>query len=407
VAGPRAAGQHVQDQLGVAVIRADRRGPGGAADGCSGGSAGAADMIVSLSTPNAIDNGYRYRLAEAAAGARRRCSIRAVVGPVDLYLWGLVVSRRLMFISSAAVAAVLVLAGCSTSSTGGGGAGPTGSGASGSSGGGGGKVVQAAASINAWGSILSQLGGTHVKTTSIITNPATDPHAYEPTPADGRTIATAQLFVENGIGYDPWAQQASPDSSRTVIDVGQLVGIPDGGNPHRWYSPSNVETVADTITTDLKKIDPADAAYFDTQRKSFEDTGLARYHQLINDIKTKYAGTPVGASESIFAPLSDALGLDLITPPSFLKDISEGTDPSAADKATIDAQISGKKIKVYVFNSQNSTPDVAAQVAAAKKNGIPVAAVTETLAPANASFQDWQSAQLQALESALAQATGK
>ncbi len=312
-----------------------------------------------------------------------------------------------MFVSSVAVAASLVLAGCSTSSAGDSGSNPPGSG---SSGGSSGEVVQAAASINAWGSILSQLGGTHVKTTSIITSPDTDPHAYEPTPADGRTIATAQLFVENGVGYDSWADkavQANPDPGRTVIDVGQLTGTPDGGSPHRWYSPSDVEKVADTITADLKKIDPADAAYFDTQRSTFETTGLAQYHQLINAIKTTYAGTPVGGSESIFAPLSDALGLNLITPASFLKDISEGTDPSAADKATIDAQISGKKIKVYVFNSQNSTPDVSAQVAAAKQNGIPVAAVTETLSPAGASFQQWQSAQLTAIEAALAQATGK
>ena len=186
-----------------------------------------------------------------------------------------------------------------------------------------------------------------------------------------------------------------------------FVNIPDGGNPHRWYDPSNVETVADTITADLKKLDPADASYFDAQRKTFENTGLTQYHQLISDIKAKYAGTPVGASESIFAPLSDALGLNLITPASFLKAISEGTDPSAADKATIDAQIAGKQIKVYVFNTQNSTPDVASQVDAAKKQGIPVSGVTETLSPANASFQDWQVAQLKALEAALAQATGK
>jgi zinc/manganese transport system substrate-binding protein len=223
-------------------------------------------------------------------------------------------------------------------------------------------------------------------------------------------IASSKLFIENGVGYDSWADkavQANPDSSRTVINVGELTGTPDGGNPHRWYSPSDVEKVADTITADLTKIDPADAAYFTAQRATFESTGLAQYHQLISDIKTKYAGTKVGASESIFAPLSAALGLDLITPASFLKDISEGTDPSAADKATIDAQISGKKIKLYVFNSQNSTPDVSAQVAAAKKQGIPVAAVTETLSPAGTSFQDWQSAQLKSLEAALAESTGK
>ncbi|MDX6222873.1 MAG: zinc/manganese transport system substrate-binding protein [Frankiales bacterium] len=306
--------------------------------------------------------------------------------------------RPALWITAVAIAALSGCGGSSfTSSAGAGG------------GAGGGAVVNAAASINAWGSILAQLGGTHVHTTSIITNPDTDPHDYEPTPADGRTIADAQLFVENGIGYDDWAAKAvaaSPDSGRTVINVGQLVSIPAGGNPHRWYSPGDVETVADTITADLKKIDPADAGYFDQQRTAFEQVGLAKYHAVIADIKAKYSGTPVGASESIFSPLSDALGLSLITPPSFLQAISEGSDPSAADKATIDAQISGKKLKVYVFNSQNSTPDVAAQVKAAKAQGIPVTAITETLTPAGATFQDWQTAQLTALEAALASATG-
>jgi zinc/manganese transport system substrate-binding protein len=278
------------------------------------------------------------------------------------------------------------------------------------SGSGTGRVFSVAASINAWGSILAQLGGVHVHETSIITNPDTDPHSYEPTPAAGRTIADSRLFVENGIGYDPWAAQvlaASPDSTRQILDVGKLVNVAVGGNPHRWYSPSNVEQVADAITADLKKVDPTDSAYFDDQRRAFETTGLAEYHQLIDDIKARYAGTPVGASESIFAPLADALGLRLLTPASFLNAISEGTDPSAADKATTDAQIAGKKIKVYVFNSQNSTPDVAAQVSAARKRGIPVTGVTETLSPAAASFQDWQVAQLTALRSALAEATAK
>ncbi|HET9116571.1 MAG TPA: zinc ABC transporter substrate-binding protein [Pseudonocardiaceae bacterium] len=270
-------------------------------------------------------------------------------------------------------------------------------------------TVITAASINAWGSILSQLGGTHVQTSSIIANPDTDPHDYEPTPADGRTIANSALFVENGVGYDPWAAKAlaaNPNPQRVVIDVGQVVGVAEGGNPHRWYSPSDVEKVADAITAGLKKVDPGDGAYFDTQRQSFENPGLAKYHELINDIKGKYAGTPVGASESIFAPMAEALGLNLITPPSFLKAISEGTDPSAADKATVDAQITGKQIKLYVFNSQNSTPDVARQVEEANKAGIPVTTVTETLSPAGASFQDWQSTQLQALQTALVQARG-
>jgi len=313
-------------------------------------------------------------------------------------------NRRSVLVPAMALLASCGLAACATNAP----SPPTSPGAS--AGPGGGKVVAVAASINAWGSILAQLGGTHVHETSIITNPDTDPHAYEPTPADGRTIASSALFVENGIGYDPWAAKslaASPDPNRVVLDVGQLVGVPDGGNPHRWYSPADVEKVADAITADLKKIDPGDSADFDTQRQSFENSGLARYHQLIATIKAQYAGTPVGASESIFAPMADALGLNLITPPSFLKDISEGNDPSAADKATVDSEIRGRQIKAYVFNSQNSTPDVAAQVDEAKKAGIPVSTVTETLSPAGTSFQDWQSAQLQELQTALTRATGK
>lgn len=275
---------------------------------------------------------------------------------------------------------------------------------------GGGNIVPVAASINAWGSILAELGGSPVDATSVITNPNTDPHDYEPTPADSRTIAESRVFVENGVGYDGWAAKsvaANPEPARTVVDVGNVVGVAEGGNPHRWYSPSDVDKVADAITSALKKADPEDAAYFDGRRADFDRIGLAEYHRLISDIKHRYAGTPIGASESILAPLAQALGLKLLTPPTFLKAVSEGTDPSTADKATIDAQLSERRIEVYVFNNQNSTPDITAQVAAAKQAGIPVTTVTETLTPAGASFQQWQSAQLRSLESALRQATGR
>jgi zinc/manganese transport system substrate-binding protein len=270
--------------------------------------------------------------------------------------------------------------------------------------------LQVVATINAWGSIASQLGGDRIQETSIITNPDTDPHSYEPSAADARTVGGATVVVENGIGYDAWADKimaSNPNPQRTVLNVGQIVGVPEDGNPHQWYSQDAVSKVVDAITAQYKKSDPNDAAYFDQQHDQFVKQGLANYHSLIADIKAKYAGTPVGASESIFTPLSDALGLNLITPPEFLKAISEGTDPSPADKTTIDQQIATKAIKVYVFNSQNSNPDVQAQVDAAKKQNIPVTTVTETLSPANATFQDWQSTQLSGLQDALHTATGK
>lgn len=273
-----------------------------------------------------------------------------------------------------------------------------------------GGVIKVVAAENFWGSLAEQLGGGHVKVTSIINNPDADPHDYEPTAADGRAMADAALAIVNGVGYDAWADKlvrANKSSHRTLLNVGELVGVKAGDNPHRWYSPADVREVVDQITADYKKIDPAAAAFFDAQHDTVLKTNLKGYFAAVDEIRTRYSGTPVGASESIFALLAPALGLKLLTPNPALNAVTEGTDLTAADKAAIDQQIKNKQIKVYVYNSQNATPDVQAQVDAAKQAGIPVATITETLTPAGGSFQDWQVAQLNVLKQALSEASGK
>jgi zinc/manganese transport system substrate-binding protein len=264
--------------------------------------------------------------------------------------------------------------------------------------------VEVVAAENFWGSIASQLGGDKVEVISIIANPATDPHVYEATANDARLIARAGYFIVNGAGYDPWAPKlaaANPVSGRRTLDVSVLAGVKEGGNPHMWYSPDIVGKVIDRITSDLGQLDANDAAYFDQQSAAYKTVGLKDYQDTIDAIKQKHARTPVGASESIFAYMAPALGLNLITPPDYMKAISEGTDPSAADKATVDRQVTTKQIKVFVFNSQNSTPDVQSIVSKARAAGIPVVQITETLSPAGADFQDWQTGQLKALLAAL------
>ena len=269
-----------------------------------------------------------------------------------------------------------------------------------------GRVIEVVAAENFWGSIASQLGGTHVHVVSIITNPNTDPHSYEPTAADARAMAGARMVIENGIGYDPWAQEllSADPSSIVTLDVGTVLGVPDGSNPHRWYNPEDVRTVISRMTSDYERLDPSDSAYFGRQQRHFETVDLATYDATAAAIKAKYSGTPVGASESIFAMLAPSLGLDLITPPSFLKAISEGTDVSVADKETIDRQIRDHRIKIYVYNSQNVTPDVQPQLREVKAEHIPYATITETLQPASATYQAWQTRQLLGIEAALARA---
>jgi len=264
-------------------------------------------------------------------------------------------------------------------------------------------VVRVVAAEDFWGSIAAQVGGAHAHVDSIIASPDVDPHAYEPTAADARLLADAQVAVANGAGYDPWMQRllAADGGSRQVLDVGTLVGVAPGGNPHLWYSPTYVVRMADAVAADLARADPADAGYFAAQERRFEQVDLADYHSVIASIRARFAGTPVGASESIVVYLCAALGLDLVTPPSYLRAISEGTDVSAADTATVAAQIRGRTIDAFLENVQNLTPDVQTQVRAARAAGIPLVPVTETLRPAGVTFQTWQTAQLRALAAAL------
>jgi zinc/manganese transport system substrate-binding protein len=256
-----------------------------------------------------------------------------------------------------------------------------------------------------WGSIAAQLGGDRAEVTEVISNPAADPHDYEPTSDDARTLAETQLAIVNGLGYDAWASkllEANPSQGRRVIDAGDVLGLEDGDNPHQWYSPAAVRRVAARIAAAYAAADPDHAAYFRGQLRRFERDGLRQYNDLIARIRSRYAGTPVGASESIFAPLAPALGLRLPTPAGFLDAVSEGTEPTPADKITVDHQISHHQIALWVYNSQNATPDVRRLNAAAEGAHIPIATVTETPTPEGVSFQDWQVQQLRELERALA-----
>jgi len=270
------------------------------------------------------------------------------------------------------------------------------------------RVVRVVAAEDFWGSIVAQVGGVHAHVDSVIATPETDPHTYEPTAADARRLADAQVAVYNGAGYDPWMPRllAADGGSRTVLDVAALVGVVPGGNPHLWYSPEVVSHVVTTSTADLIAADPTDRAYFQDRADQFVRVDLSGYHAALASLRSRFAGTPVAASESIVVYLCRAVGLDLVTPPTFLRAVSEGTDPSAADIATIDTQMRSHTVHAYLENTQNLTPDVQAQVRLARSAGIPLVRVTETLQPAGTTFQAWQTAQLRSLETALAAARG-
>lgn len=270
--------------------------------------------------------------------------------------------------------------------------------------------LRVVAAENFWGSIAQQLGGEKVEVKSIIVNPSIDPHSYEPTAADARTMATAQLAVVNGIGYDEWASKllaANPSDGRLKLDVGDALGLTLGDNPHQWYSPASLHAAIAAIVADYDKLRPSDAAYFSERQDVFEHEALNRYNALIARIGRRYRGVSVGYSETVFQPLGETLGLRLVTPANFAKAVAEGGEVSARDKQIVDRQVTSREIKVWVFNSQNATPDVQRVNDLAHAAHVPVVTVTETLSPASATFEQWQVSQMERLQAALHEATAR
>jgi zinc/manganese transport system substrate-binding protein len=268
-------------------------------------------------------------------------------------------------------------------------------------------VLNVVAGENFWGSLAVQLGGSKVSVHSVVTDPNADPHEYESSTADARAFAEADVVILNGAGYDDWGQKlldANSSSHRSVLNIAQLLGRKPGDNPHFWYNPGYVLTVADKITAEYKAVDSADSSYFDQQRSAFT-AALKPYTDRIAEIKSKYAGTPIGSTESIFVYMAGALGLNLISPPDFMNAVAEGTDPPASAVATFHDQVAGKMIKVLVYNIQASSALTTNLKQLAQQQHIPSVGVTETLQPVGATFQAWQTVQLTTLEAALASAS--
>ena len=266
-----------------------------------------------------------------------------------------------------------------------------------------GGAIKIVAAEDFYGNIVQQLGGDKVSVTSILSDPNVDPHEYESNVQDGIAITNANIVIENGLQYDTWMDKllsASPNANRILITAGAIASDALPENPHVWYGIDNIWTISGAITDALIKIDPSDASYFENNRADFVKL-LAPITTKMNEIRSAYAGTPVGLTETIYLYQTQPMGLNVSTPFSFERAIAEGNDPSAQDVNTTDQQIAAKKIKVLIYNSQTVTPITTNLQNMAVANGIPVVPVSETMPP-NDTYQSWMMDELNVLEAALA-----
>jgi zinc/manganese transport system substrate-binding protein len=266
-------------------------------------------------------------------------------------------------------------------------------------------VIQAVGAENEYANVISQIGGRFVHVDAIESNPNTDPHTFEASAAVAKEVSAAQLVVQNGVGYDDFMnkiESASPSSNRKVIDVQTLRGLPDStANPHLWYSPQTMPLVAEALANDLALLQPANAAYFQSNATKFI-TSLNPWYQAIATFQRAYPDTPVATTEPVGDYMLQAAGTDNLTPFNLQADIMNGTDPAPQNVAVQDSLFSDHKVKVFVYNQQVTDSLTASFLSAAKKKGIPVVGVYETMPTPGYDYQSWMLAEVQALTKAVA-----
>jgi zinc/manganese transport system substrate-binding protein len=257
---------------------------------------------------------------------------------------------------------------------------------------------------NVWGDIARQIGGNHVRVTSILTDPSVDPHTFDADPRAAAALSAAALVIKNGLGYDTFADKllaSSPSGSRHVLTIAAAVGASGTGvNPHLWYSPIYVQAAAVAITDQLVRSDPAGAADFQQGLRAFRRM-YQPYVDTLAAIKAKYGGAPVSFTERVPGYLVLAAGLRLATPATFAQAIEDGTDPSPDDVAAINRAITSKTVKVLLYNAQVTSPATDKVKRAATASGVPVVGVSETIPAGERDFQTWQIDQAKAVFTAL------
>lgn len=249
------------------------------------------------------------------------------------------------------------------------------------------KVV---ASFSILGDLVSEVGGDHVAVRTIV-GPNGDAHVYEPTPADARDTAGADLVVVNGLGFEGWLDRLIGASgySGTVAVASKGVtplklseeaasGMPveeeeehaeadhdEAGHhhgdidPHAWQSVPNAEIYVKSIADALCATDPAYCADYRANAVAY----TAELKDIDENVRDIVAAIPEGRRKVIsthdaFGYFSREYGITFLAP----EGVSTESEASAGDVAALIKQIRVEKVTA-VFFENISDPRLIEQIA--------------------------------------------
>ncbi len=231
------------------------------------------------------------------------------------------------------------------------------------------KTLNVVASFSILGDITQQIGGDHVKVTTLV-GPDGDPHTFEPSAKDSALLNNADVVVVNGLGLEGWLDRLVKASGFKGQLVVASTGVSthsleeDGAtitDPHAWNSAANGALYAKNILAGLVKADPADEADLNASGQRY----IGELEKLDSWAKERFSAVPqakrkVLTSHDAFGYFGRAYGVDFIAPQGY----SSESEASAAQVAAIIKQIKADGVKVWFMENQLD-PRLVKQIASA------------------------------------------
>jgi len=199
------------------------------------------------------------------------------------------------------------------------------------------KIV---ASFSILGDMVQQVVGEHADVTTIV-GPDADAHVYQPSVADARAVADADVIFVNGLGFETWSEtliaESGTDASVHVATQGvKIVKVDGETDPHAWNSLSNGVVYVNNIAAVLSNKIPEKADIIETNRATYANTLMA----LDASTKTKLSQLPaerrtVVTAHDAFGYLADAYDMTFLAPVG----IDTDAEPSAQELAVLIDQL--------------------------------------------------------------------
>ncbi|GAX01931.1 metal ABC transporter solute-binding protein [Secundilactobacillus silagei] len=258
--------------------------------------------------------------------------------------------------------------------------------------------INVVASTDFYGEVARAVVGNKGTVHAVINKASVDPHDYEPTPNVAKTVHHADIVIANGIGYDSWMDRLATGKKTTLIRVGnELLHKQNGDNPHLWYRPQTMPTLARALAKKFGQEQPQNKAYFEHNATRYIKS-LAPINTEMTQIKRlsiKQGQKRVYVSEPVFDYALQALGFKVANR-DFEEAIENESDPSPKAIRQMQNGLEKHQVAFFVFNQQVDSKTVNNLVAIARKNHVPVLKVTETL-PDGLTYKQWMLSQYQQL----------